>query len=57
MQFGIDWSQTSTKRGAVWAFGSLIAGLLLLFSTPEKAMAAITMTGTVAGGLGLAVKD
>lgn len=57
MKFGIDWNQTSTQRGAVWVIGSLVATLLLIFSTPEKALAAITITGSIVGGLGLAVKD
>jgi hypothetical protein len=55
--WGIDWSQESTRRGAVWAIGSLIAVAFLVFDNIEKAMAAMTIAGTVAGGLGLARKD
>jgi hypothetical protein len=57
MKFGIDWSQNSTKRGAVWAAGSLIALVFLSVSSVEKALAVMSITGTLAGAIGLAIKD
>jgi predicted anti-sigma-YlaC factor YlaD len=56
MIFKIDWSQPSTIRGAIWVLGSFIA-LLFLISSIEKAMSVMTITGMVAGGVGVAIKD
>lgn len=57
MKLQIDWSEQSTRRGAIWIVGMTIALLFLTFSSTEKAMAVMTITGLAAGGLGLAVKD
>jgi hypothetical protein len=57
MKLGINWNQQSTRRGAVWMFGSLVALVFLIIGDREDAFAAIAMTGTIAGGLGLAVHD
>jgi hypothetical protein len=57
MKFGLDWTQTSTLRGLVWVLGGAVSMLFLAFATPEKAVSVLTITGTVVGGLGLAVKD
>lgn len=57
MKWGIDWTQESTRRGAVWTIGSVVAVCFLVADNIEKAMAVMTITGTVAGGLGLARKD
>jgi len=57
MKVGINWDQQSTKRGAVWIFGSLVALVFLILGDRDDAFAAIAMTGTIAGGLGLAVHD
>ena len=57
MKIEIDWTEQSTKRGAIWFAGSAIAILFLTFSSIDKAMAVMTITGLAAGGLGLAVKD
>lgn len=51
----IHWNQQSTKRGAVWLVGGLIA---TLFAWAGKdATQVITITAALAGGLGLAVSD
>jgi hypothetical protein len=57
MKIGIDWSQNSTKRGAIWAVGSLVALIFLSVSSVDKALAAMSITGTLAGALGVAIKD
>jgi len=55
MKFGIDWSQASTKRGAVLSvFG--MAGIVGYFTGHDPAII-IAAGVTFAGGLGLAVKD
>jgi hypothetical protein len=57
MKIGINWNQQSTIRGAVWVFGSLVALVFLVIGQRDDAFAAIAMTGTIAGGLGLGVHD
>jgi hypothetical protein len=57
MKVGINWDQQSTRRGAVWVFGGGVALVFLVLGQRDDAFAAIAMTGTIAGGLGLAVHD
>jgi hypothetical protein len=57
MKIGINWNQQSTRRGAVWVFGGVVALIFLVLGQRDDAFAAIAMTGTIAGGLGLAVHD
>lgn len=57
MKFGIDFSETSTIRGLIWAVGGVIAVAFLALSSQEKALAAISITASVAGGFGVAIKD
>jgi len=57
MKVGINWDQQSTRRGAVWVFGGMVALIFLILGDRDDAFAAIAMTGTIAGGLGLAVHD
>jgi len=57
MTLGIDFSQRTTRLGALVLLGVVIALLFLAFSTPEKAFAVMTIIGTASGLLGLAVKD
>ena len=55
MNFGVDWSQNSTKRGAVWLiFG--VCGLIGWFMGKDTTQL-MTIGATVAGGMGLAIKD
>ena len=55
MNLGIDWSQASTKRGAIWFVGGLVATLFAWMGKDSTQVMAIT--AAVAGGLGVAVKD
>lgn len=55
MKFGIDWTQQSTKRGAVWVSGTIIA--LVFYWFGKDPMPVMTVTGGLVGGLGLLVKD
>lgn len=58
IEFGIDWKQRSTIRGAVWFVGSIIATAYLFIEKDAVAFSAILGgTGIVAGGLGVGVKD
>jgi len=51
----IDWSQNSTKRGAVWVVFSIFA---VVGWWMGKDIAPLMMiAGAVAGGLGVALKD
>lgn len=56
-EVGIDWGQPSTIRGIVWAVGGIAALLMLIFGSVEKAVGVMTIAGTVAGGLGVGIKD
>lgn len=55
MIFGIDFSQSSTKRGVVWVIGSLTA--LVFYWYGKDPLPVIAVTGSLAGGLGVALKD
>lgn len=55
MKFKIDWSETSTKRGAVWIIGAAISMVFYWFG--KDPLPVITVTASVAGGLGVALKD
>jgi hypothetical protein len=55
MKFKIDWSENSTKRGAVWVV-IFIVGLVM--SVMGKDVTQLLLLGAgVAGGLGVAMKD
>lgn len=56
-RIGIDFSQRTTRLGALVLVGVIIALVFLTFSTPEKAFAVMTIIGTASGMLGFAVKD
>lgn len=51
----IDWSQNSTKRGAVWLATGVIGAVLLL--TGHDIQQLLVLASSVAGGLGVAIKD
>ena len=55
MNFCVDWSQNSTKRGAIWLVGGLL-GTIFAFAGKDP-MQIMTITATVAGGLGVAIRD
>ena len=55
MKLQIDWRQRSTIRGAIWLIGGIIA---LFFSWFGKdAIGVMAITASVAGGIGVVVKD
>lgn len=56
MKFGtIDFTQASTIRGAVWSVGGIISVLFSLLG--HDPMPVMMITATVAGGLGVGIKD
>jgi len=55
MIFKIDWSQNSTKRGAIWLTGSVLA--LTFYWFGKDPLPVIAVTGSLAGGLGVVIKD
>lgn len=57
MQWGIDWSQPSTLRGAIWVVASALAFVFIALGDNDKATGVMSVAGTLAGGLGLAAKD
>jgi hypothetical protein len=56
-KIGIDWTQRTTKLGAITLAGALFALVFICLGQLEKAVAVMGLVGTVAGTLGLAVKD
>ena len=56
-RIGIDWTQRSTKLGALTLTGSVFALVFICLGQLEKSAAVMGLVGTVAGTLGLAVKD
>lgn len=55
MKFGIDWRQRSTIRGAVWVLAGIVGLAMVLEGRDIQSLIALAMS--VAGGLGVAVKD
>lgn len=56
MKFGIDWSEASTKRGAIWVV-VFIAGLISEFTGVGSIEKIVLLGSGVAGGLGVLIKD
>ncbi len=55
LEFGVDWKQRSTIRGAVWFFTALLGAVGYFMG---KDISEIILLGTaIAGGLGVGVKD
>lgn len=57
MSIQFDIKEPSTKRGIVWGVASLVALIFLFMGSVERAVAVMGIAGTVAGGLGVALKD
>lgn len=55
---GIDWRQKSTIRGAIWVIAGIVA-ISAYFVTADPAAPGVVLSvaATVAGGLGLGIKD
>jgi hypothetical protein len=56
-KIGIDWTQRTTKLGAVVLTGAAFALVFICLGQFEKATAVMGLSSTVAGALGFAVKD
>lgn len=56
MTFGIDWTQTSTKRGAVLLVTFISGMFMIRTGHGDVSQLLVLMTG-INGALGLAVKD
>jgi uncharacterized membrane protein len=57
MKYDIDFSQPSTLRGAIWIVSGVVAGIFIAFGEMEKAQAIGALAATIAGGIGVALKD
>lgn len=57
MKIGIDWTQRTTKHGAIILIAAVIASFFISQGDYEKASAIMTLASTVIGSLGLVVKD
>lgn len=53
----VDFSEASTIRGIVWAVGGIVSMAFLALSGVDKALAAVSIIASIAGGLGVAIKD
>jgi hypothetical protein len=53
----IDWRQRSTIRGVVWFGFGIMATIAVFLGNIPGALALMTIAGTVAGGIGVAIKD
>lgn len=53
----IDFSQNSTKRGAIWLGYAVLSLAALIFGKPEYIAYLGTVAAGVAGGIGVAFKD
>lgn len=56
-KLGIDWTQRTTKLGALTLTGAAISLVFICLGEFEKSAAVMGLVGTVAGTLGFAVKD
>lgn len=57
MRWGVDWSQASTWRGAIWSVAGVFSLGLIAAGRAEAAPVVIAIAEGVAGGLGVALKD
>lgn len=57
MNLGIDWTQRTTRHGAVMLTAATISFIFICAGDFDKAAGVMTLAGTVVGALGLAVKD
>jgi hypothetical protein len=51
----IDWSASSTKRGAVWVITAVVGAIFIFLGKPVDQL--LLLAGGVAGGLGVILKD
>ena len=53
----IDFNQNSSIRGLVWTIGGILSSIATLFKSIETGAAIMSITATVAGGLGMILDD
>ena len=51
----INWSEASTKRGAVWVVTAIVGAIFIFLGKPVDQL--LLLAGGVAGGLGVILKD
>lgn len=56
-KLGIDWTQRTTRHGAMLLIAGLLATVLILQGKLEQAAAIMSVVSTVIGTLGFAIKD
>jgi len=56
-KIGIDWTQRTTRLGAVTLIVAAFALVFICLGQLEKAVAVISLASTVAWAIGFAVKD
>lgn len=56
MKFDVDWSQNSTKRGAIWVT-VFVLGLFSIFTGVGDVDKLLLLGAGAAGGLGVVIKD
>jgi hypothetical protein len=56
-KIGIDWTQRTTKLGALTLTGAAISLVFICLGQFEKSAAVMTLVATVVGLLGWGVKD
>ena len=57
MKIAIDWSETSTKRGLIFAIAGIASLILFFKGDTDAAQGVIAGSATIVGLLGFAVKD
>ena len=53
----IDWTQNSTKRGAIWLGYAAISLICLILDKPDYIAQLGVIAAGLAGGIGVALKD
>lgn len=57
IEWGVDWSQSSTLQGLIRLLGFGVALYLIVKGNNEGALKVMSITGIVNGGVGVGVKS
>lgn len=57
IEWGVDWSQSSTLQGIIRLLGFGVALYLIINGNNEGALTVMSITGIVNGGVGVGVKS
>lgn len=57
IEWGVDWSQSSTLQGLIRLLGFGVALYLIINGNNEGALTVMSITGIVNGGVGVGVKS